>query len=288
MAYDNTCKYLAENYPGDFARWLLSIDTSDIQVLKTELNLEPIRADSVTFLQISNQILHLEFQTTPKSKTPLDFRMLDYYTRLKREYWCDIEQVLIFLQPTSSEIVFQTQYVDRKTRHEYRVIRLWEEDPTPLLANPPLLPLATLARTDSPADLLTQVAAAVDMIEETDERQNISACVQVLAGLRFDKSLITQLFREEIMQESVIYQDILQKGLQQGEQRGLQKGEVAVILRLLKLRFGAIEPEIEQQIRTLSIIQLEELTEALLGFNSQSDLVNYLANISVPQSNQED
>lgn len=288
LAYDNTCKYLAENYPGDFARWLLASDSSDIQVLKTELNLEPIRADSVTFLQIANQILHLEFQTTPKSKTPLDFRMLDYYTRLKREYWCDIEQVLIFLQPTSSEIVFNTQYVDKKTRHEYRVIRLWEEDPTPLLANPALLPLATLARTDSPADLLTQVATAIDMIEETDERQNISACVQVLAGLRFDKSLITQLFREEIMQESVIYQDILQKGLQQGQELGKKQEALQLILRLLTRRFAAIEPEIEQQIRTLSITQLEELAEALLDFSSQSDLVNYLENISLPQPNQED
>jgi predicted transposase/invertase (TIGR01784 family) len=282
LSYDNTCKYLAENYPADFARWLLSSDTSDIEVLKTELNLEPIRADSVTFLQISNQILHLEFQTSPKSTPPLDFRMLDYYTRLKRQYWCDIEQVLIFLQATSSEIVFNTQYVDRKTRHEYRVIRLWEEDPTPLLANPALLPLATLARTDSPQDLLEQVAAAVDMIEERDERQNISACVQVLAGLRFPKNLITQLFREEVMQESVIYQDILQKG----EQRGLQKGEVAVILRLLTRRFGAIEPEVQQQIQTLSITQLDELAEALLDFSSPSDLVNYLLNISPAQPNQ--
>ncbi|WP_414582016.1 Rpn family recombination-promoting nuclease/putative transposase [Scytonema sp. PCC 10023] len=286
MSYDNTCKYLAENYPAEFARWLLSSDTSDIEVLKTELNLEPIRADAVTFLQISNQILHLEFQTSPKSTPPLDFRMLDYYTRLKRQYWCDIEQVLIFLQATSSEIVFNTQYVDRKTRHEYRVIRLWEEDPTPLLANPALLPLATLARTDSPQDLLEQVAAAVDMIEERDERQNISACVQVLAGLRFPKNLITQLFREEVMQESVIYQDILQKGLQQGEQRGLQKGEVAVILRLLIRRFGAIEPEIQQQIQSLSITQLDELAEALLDFSSPSDLLNYLVNISPAQPNQ--
>jgi predicted transposase/invertase (TIGR01784 family) len=286
LAYDNTCKYLAENYPADFARWLLSSDTSDIEVLKTELNLEPIRADSVTFLQISNQILHLEFQTSPKSTPPLDFRMLDYYTRLKRQYWCDIEQVLIFLQATSSEIVFNTEYVDRKTRHEYRVIRLWEEDPTPLLANPALLPLATLARTDSPQDLLEQVAAAVDMIEERDERQNISACVQVLAGLRFPKNLITQLFREEVMQESVIYQDILQKGLQQGEERGKKQEALELILRQLIRRFGAIEPEIQQQIRTLSITQLEELAEALLDFSSPSDLVNYLANISPAQPNQ--
>ena len=164
------------------------------------------------------------------------------------------------------------------------MIRLWEENPTPLLANPALLPLATLARTDSPADLLSQVATAVDMIEETDERQNISACVQVLAGLRFDKSLITQLFREEIMQESVIYQDILQKG----EERGKKQEALQLILRLLTRRFGAIEPEvpeIEQQIRTLSITQLEDLAEALLDFSSQNDLVNYLANVSPSQPN---
>ncbi|OUL19997.1 hypothetical protein BV378_31105 [Nostoc sp. RF31YmG] len=290
LSYDNTCKYLAETYPADFAKWLLASETSDIQVLKTELNLEPIRADSVTFLQISSQILHLEFQTSPASTPPLDFRMLDYYTRLKRQYWCDIEQVLIFLQHTSSEIVFNTQYVDKKTRHEYRVIRLWEEDPTPLLANPALLPLATLARTDSPEDLLEQVAAAVDMIEVTDEKQNISACVQVLAGLRFEKNLIRQLFREEIMQESVIYQDILQKGLQQGLQQGEELGKkqeaLELILRQLTRRFGAIEAETEQQIRTLSITQLEDLAEALLDFTSQSDVVNYLANISPSQTNQ--
>ncbi|MHC5832678.1 MAG: DUF4351 domain-containing protein [Nostoc sp.] len=40
--------------------------------------------------------------------------------------------------------------------------------------------------------------------------------------------------------------------------------------------------------RTLSITQLEDLAEALLDFSSQSDLVNYLGNISLPQPNQED
>ncbi|MBN3959298.1 DUF4351 domain-containing protein [Nostoc sp. NMS8] len=53
-------------------------------------------------------------------------------------------------------------------------------------------------------------------------------------------------------------------------------------------RFSVIEPEIEQQIRTFSIAQLEDLAEALLDFSSQSDLVNYLGNISLAQPNQED
>ncbi|MBD1840277.1 DUF4351 domain-containing protein [Coleofasciculus sp. FACHB-501] len=275
MEYDNTCKYLAENYPDEFAKWLLSSEASDIQVIKTELSLEPIRADSVIFLQVANQILHLEFQTSAQSTPPLDFRMLDYYTRLKRQYGCEIVQIAIFLQATTSELVFRQQYTDTNTRHQYRVIRLWEEDPTPLLANPALLPLATLARSDSPRALLEQVAAGVARIEKTTERQNILACAGVLAGLRFKKDLIQQLFREEIMQESVIYQDILQKG----EQRGLRQGEVALILRQLRLRFGDINPELQEQIRGLSIPQLEGLAEALLDFSSQTDLVSYLAAI---------
>jgi predicted transposase/invertase (TIGR01784 family) len=275
LEYDNTCKYLAENYPDEFAKWLLSSETSDILVIKTELTLEPIRADSVTFLQVANQILHLEFQTLAQSTPPLDFRMLDYYTRLKRQYGCEIVQVVIFLQATTSELVFRQQYTDTNTRHQYRVIRMWEEDPTPLLANPALLPLATLARSDSPRALLEQVATGVARIEKTTERQNILACAGVLAGLRFKKDLIQQLFREEIMQESVIYQDILHKG----EQRGLQQGEVTLILRQLRLRFGDMNPELEEQIRGLSIPHLEELAEALLDFSSQTDLVSYLATI---------
>lgn len=59
MTYDNTLKYLVEQYPEDFICYLLASEVMDIQILKTELNQKPIRADSVTFLQTANQILHL-------------------------------------------------------------------------------------------------------------------------------------------------------------------------------------------------------------------------------------
>ncbi len=280
MAYDNTCKYLAETYPVEFANWLLSTDTSDIQVLKTELNLEPIRADSVTLLQTSNQILHIEFQTQPTSTPPLDFRMLNYYIRLKQIYWCDIEQVIIFLQPSNSEMVFKTEYVDKNTRHRYRVIRLWEEDSTALLNNPALLPLAVLAKSNSPESLLQQVASQVDMIEESEEQKNISACTQILAGLRFDRNLINQLFREEIMQESVIYQDIILIGEQIGEQRGKKQEALQYTMRLLNRRIGSMNSETQQRINALSTTQLEDLGEALLDFSSQNNLTTWLENNS--------
>jgi hypothetical protein len=65
--------------------------------------------------------------------------------------------------------------------------------PTPLLATPALLPFAALAQTDSPAALLQQVAAQIDMIEEPDQKGNISTCVEVLASLRFDNLVAVSL-----------------------------------------------------------------------------------------------
>lgn len=82
LNYDNACKYLAEKYPAAFVSWLLSVESSQVEVLKTELSLEPIRADAVTFLRAAHQILHLEFQTLPPSNPPLPLRMLDYSLRV--------------------------------------------------------------------------------------------------------------------------------------------------------------------------------------------------------------
>ncbi|MFM6531795.1 MAG: hypothetical protein ACKPIB_26510, partial [Dolichospermum sp.] len=105
MSFDNVCKLLAEKYPFDFAKWLLPQEPKTIKVLKTELSIEPIRADFVTFLQTENRILHIEFQTKPQSKPPIPFRELDYSVRLIRTYQVPVTQVVIFLQETDDPIV---------------------------------------------------------------------------------------------------------------------------------------------------------------------------------------
>lgn len=263
-SYDNACKYLAEQYPAEFVRWLLGIEVQQIEVLKTELTLEPIRADSVTFLQAANQILHIEFQTLAKSNPALNFRMLDYSVRLKRQYRCPVMQVLIFLQETTNEMAFTEEYRDNTTIHQYQVVRLWEQDSTLFLVNPALLPLASLTRTDSPQTLLAQVAEQVATIPDREERQNIAGCVEILAGLRFDKDLVRQFLREDIMKESVIYQDIV------------QKEAFKLISRQLKRRFGDIDGSLVEQVRNLSAEQLEDLGEALLDFSEVADLVAWL------------
>lgn len=205
MSYDNTAKYLAELYPAEFAKWLLTDEPSEVTILKTELSIEPIRADYVVFLQTSSRILHIEFQTIPKSNPPIPLRVLDYYVRLKREYRVPVTQVVIFLQQTSDPIAFTEEYTDEQTTHHYRAVRLWEQDSELFLNNPALLPLAPLTRTDSPAALLSQVAQSIARIPDRDSRQNIAGCTEIFAGLRFEKDLIRQFLREDIMQEVTVH-----------------------------------------------------------------------------------
>ena len=268
MSFDNVCKLLAEKYPTDFVRWLMGEESSQVKVLKTELSIEPIRADSVIFLQTNHRILHIEIQTLTLSKPGIPFRMLDYSVRLKRQYKCPIVQVVIFLQETDDEIARMEEYVDQTTRHRYRSIRMWEQDTSFFLRNEAFLPLAPLCRTDSPRDLLSQVAQEVAKIIDREVRQNTAAYTEILAGLRFEKGLIRQLLSEDIMQESVIYQDILQKGE--------QKEAFRFLTRQLNRRFGQIDSLIIDRIRGLSTEQLEILGEDFLSFSDVSGLLNWL------------
>ncbi|MBE9251590.1 Rpn family recombination-promoting nuclease/putative transposase [Dolichospermum sp. LEGE 00240] len=283
MSFDNVCKILAEKYPLDFANWLLPETVEKIKVLKTELSIEPIRADSVILLQTKNRILHLEFQTRTKSETPIPLRMLDYFVRLVRQYHLPVTQVVIFLQETTNEIAFTEAYIDEMTTHHYRVIRMWEQDSALFLNNPALLPLAPLTKTNSAPELLSQVAREIAKITDVPARQNTAAYTEILAGLRFEKNLIRQLLSEDIMQESVIYQDILQKGEQKGEKIGEQKEAFRFLNRLLNRRFGEMDSFIVERIRLLPTEQLEILGEEFLDFSGISDLVNWL-DTHIPRS----
>ncbi len=268
---DNLCKRLAEQFPADFARWAFGV-TGKIKVDKTELSREPIRADAAIFSHDDAETLHLEFQTTTKSDIPLPLRMLDYYVGYKRKNPAQrVRQVLIVLTPTSEEI--PAQYVDERTQHSYDVIKMWEVEPRILMKYEGLLPLATLCHTSSGEKLLTQVAAKAKRIKSRTRQRDVLNASRVFAGLRYDKNLVNRILREsDMLEQSVIYQDILQKG----EVRGFQKGELKLLLTMLEHQFGKLTRPLQKQIEGLPTTQVEALGKALFSFTSKEDLRSWL------------
>jgi predicted transposase YdaD len=201
--YDNTCRFLAEHFSADFASWLLGKPVTLTELQPSELSLDPIRADALIFLESDEAILHIEFQTLPKDTIP--FRMLDYRVRGHRK------------SPGKP--------MRQVTRHEFEVIRLWEQPASLFLQYPGLIPFAALGQSADAEETLRQAAQIIDQIADPQAQANLMAASGVLAGLKLDQDVIYRVLRRDIMQESTVYRSILEEGLAEGKASGLAEGK---------------------------------------------------------------
>ena len=128
--------------------------------------------------------------------------------------------------------------------------------------------------TDSPEQLLSQVAQSVAKISSRESRQEIAGYTEILAGLKFEKDLIRRFLSEDVMQESVIYQDIKQKGK--------KEGKLSLSMILLHERFGELESSIVEKVEVLSVEKLEALGVALFNISEIDDLITWLEENGTP------
>jgi predicted transposase/invertase (TIGR01784 family) len=70
------------------------------------------------------------------------------------------------------------------------------------------------------------------------------------------------------IEQTRIYQDAAQDGRQEEAK--------SLILRQLNRRVGNLSPAVEMKVKTLPLVQLEDLGEALLDFGRMSDLIGWL------------
>jgi len=279
MAFDNTCKFLAETFTDDITAWLLGHSVALTRLETKELSLEPIRPDALVLLQSKSLILHIEFQVDPKESIP--FRMADYRLRCFRKYPDKaMRQVVVYLRYSENPLVKQTTFELESLRHSFEVIRIWEQPASLFLQSEGLLPFAVLAERwgNRPAVLQT-VAEHIKAIPNEERQSHVAASTAILAGLVLKRDLIRSVLREDIMRESVIFQEIDSAA----EERGLRKGEINMVLKQLNYRVGLVEPSLQAQIETLNLSKIEELGKALLDFSDIADLVAWLQRINKPQ-----
>lgn len=230
---DNICKFLAETFSTDFASWLLGEPITLTKLEPSELSVEPIRADSVIFLESSEIILHLEFQTEPNKNIP--FRMADYRLRIHRKFpEREVHQVVIYLTPSQSPLVYETKFELRKLIHNFDVVRMWEQSTEILQQYQGLLPFAALSNTNDPEETLKQVAKQIENIEDKQVQSNVASSTAIISGIALNKEIIQRLLRSEIMKESVIYQEILLEGKAEGKAEGLAEAANQIALNMIR------------------------------------------------------
>ncbi|MFM7547396.1 MAG: DUF4351 domain-containing protein, partial [Cyanobacteriota bacterium] len=146
---------------------------------------------------------------------------------------------------------------------------------------PPLL--RALALLVEPEEQVPTASSAIRRQSAgTPEAAGLANVIAAIVITRFDGRSLEELctmggITLEDLSQSVAYREIFGQGLQEGRQEGRQEGELEVTLRLLRLRCGKLGPAQESRIRSLPLVQLEALAEALLDFEGPEDLERWLA-----------
>jgi predicted transposase YdaD len=162
------------------------------------------------------------------------------------------------------------------------------------------------------ASVLQEVAEAINSLTDKRQQSNLAAASGILAGLILDKQVIQRVLRRELMQESVIYQELREEAREEVRQelREVVRREVrqelreearqevrqelreearqevrqeerleearSLILRQLARKVGEVPDAIKSRIEALGLTQLEDLGEALLNFATLADLSDWL------------
>jgi predicted transposase/invertase (TIGR01784 family) len=194
-------------------------------------------------------------------------------------------------------VIFSDRSIEPKNRHLYRsnlnseqVHRVYLEDFRDTATESLGIGLMQLIV----ADTVEAIAKAKELLTRTEPLSKTDA--KFAAIMETIETIIVYKFpslsREEIermlglseLRQTKVYQEALEEGREEGreegiamgEQRGKLEGEQSVILRQLARRIGNVTPDQQDQIRALSIYQLEALAEALLGFAEPDELTNWL------------
>ncbi|MFN7347693.1 MAG: DUF2887 domain-containing protein, partial [Dolichospermum sp.] len=172
-----------------------------------------------------------------------------------------------------SEIPYQFQ-LDNQVQRLYLQDLLHQNHLTPNLA---LLQLIILPKTKT-------IQAAQNLLKSSKNQPEFRQKLDLVEAILVNK--FPNLSLEEILKmlnlktdditQTRFYRDVFQLGIQEGRQEGEQDGEVKLIIRQLKRRFGIVSSNQENQIRSLSLPQLEALGEALLDFTNSTDIDTWL------------
>ncbi len=119
-----------------------------------------------------------------------------------------------------------------------------------------LLPYLALSQTSDREAALRRVVQEIKRVEDQRQQNNLITATGILASLILEKDIISRVLWREQMKDSVIYQEILQEGLEGGRQRGREEERRSVATKLLQ---QGIDIETIALVTELSIADIQRL-----------------------------
>jgi predicted transposase YdaD len=300
--FDATTRNLIEIAPADWLAFL-GIPVSDpSRVTVIDSNLSTVTADADKVLWIEEPapwIEHIELQVG--RDTGLAERMQLYSTLLRARHAVPVRTLLLRPAADGPELtgVLEQKLHNGDVYHSFRydIIRVWQQPVDVLLTCGltvlPLAPVADVSVDEVPGVLL----AISERLEKETNRADAATlwnATRILMGLRYPREKVdslcegvsAMLFGIRGIEESSVYQGILEKGealgMQKGLEKGLEKGIGAgriertrqILLRQGRKKFGPPSERVEAEIAALADLErFDELFDRVLEVSTWDELL---------------
>ncbi|ABW32755.1 DUF4351 domain-containing protein [Acaryochloris marina] len=246
--------------------------------------------DLLARVQFREQESYFLFHIEPQSSVQADFekRMFYYFGRLQEKYDLPIYPVVIFSYDSprkEAESRYTVEFPDFQVlQFNFRAIQLnrlhWRDylrQHNPVASA--LMAKMQIAKEDRPQVKMECLRMLTTLQLDPARTEFISQFVDTYLRLEADEE---QLFQAEIDTLELGERDAIMQTLTSWEEKGLARGRqeegATIVLRILNRKLGNLLPEVEAQIQSLEVEKLEELSEALLEFESLENLNAWLQN----------
>lgn len=257
--------------PDAWAKWVTQQDdVVALEILGSEFQWVSRENDVLMKVRspIHGEFLILtELQLRYTIKMPL--RMRAYVALAQEKYGLPVYAVLVNILPPSDQTIvsdrFESNFLGLRSRQDFHVINLWEVDAEMVFEQSldTLLPFVPILKDGGNQQT---VRRALVRLQQNEQLVELESLLGFFASFVLDSDLVSQILRWDmtVLRESPWYQEIRQEEAQ------------SLILRQLMRRIGELNPAMLQQIKYLSLAQLESLGEALLDFTGADDLGEWL------------
>ncbi|MCC5643511.1 Rpn family recombination-promoting nuclease/putative transposase [Nostoc sp. CHAB 5824] len=206
--------------------------------------------------------------------TQMPLRMRAYTALAQERYRLPTYPVLINILPPPSTLTivnsYEQEFLGLRAIQDYRVINLWEIDAEIVFGQPlpSLLPFVPILRGGGEVSVVQRALQALRADAQLNELESLLA---FFASFVLDTPLVQQIMRWDmaVLRESPWYQEI--------EQRGIQQGALRQLIRVLQQRFGEIPHEVEVRLEGESVEQLENLMDSAIAVSSLDEFVVILS-----------